>query len=346
MSRGGAGVGDQSSPTRWSRSNIPNVIDSIESDPDIGSDDEGSEGSDSSIEFPPRILPPPAALVYDPPIHYASHYDDAAAATARQHGFRVAPDQRDAPSAYANVGPGKRENPSILLNDLMGEPGGLRELHTHLMGMGNANFWVHTLLTDRAKFPSNKEFMEAQHLRERYGPLVWSQDYKLWVNRTETAMWFAEQVGIQAPAPAAANAPPPPLLSQMGTSAAKHRQRPPASAEVPTHLANSIKQLPSCTVRGAFSFNTLITDRLRREWETRGLDFATNFSYDLILTLTDLAAGLGISAVDRSLEMVQSDVEEKLAIHLQPDVLRSKRFQDLRDPRDNHDPRLFKYYII
>ncbi|CAF2684675.1 unnamed protein product [Rotaria sp. Silwood2] len=49
----------------------------------------------------------------------------------------------------------------------------LDDLHTHLLGMGNAEFWVENILIDRRKLPTQNDFISSELLRCQLGPLVW-----------------------------------------------------------------------------------------------------------------------------------------------------------------------------
>lgn len=57
-------------------------------------------------------------------------------------------------------------------------------------------------------------------------------------------------------------------------------------------------------------------NKFARELRNRGLAFAENFSHDVILKLTDLASGLGVT--NRCNEFIQAAVEEKLCFHIIP----------------------------
>ena len=57
-------------------------------------------------------------------------------------------------------------------------------------------------------------------------------------------------------------------------------------------------------------------NKFARELRNRGLAFAENFSYDVILQLNDLADGLGV--IRRCNKFIQAAVEEKLCFHIIP----------------------------
>jgi hypothetical protein len=74
------------------------------------------------------------------------------------------------------------DNSSELYVELCNQPD-LYELHTHLLGMGNHEFWINTL-TNRAILPTNDQFRDGIDLRRRLGPLVWFQNRFLDRQRT------------------------------------------------------------------------------------------------------------------------------------------------------------------
>ncbi|CAF3613386.1 unnamed protein product [Rotaria socialis] len=54
----------------------------------------------------------------------------------------------------------------------------LDDLHTHLLGMGNAKFWIENILTDRRKLPTQNNFINSDSLRRQLGPLIWDEDMR------------------------------------------------------------------------------------------------------------------------------------------------------------------------
>ncbi|CAF1171978.1 unnamed protein product [Rotaria sordida] len=73
----------------------------------------------------------------------------------------------------------------------------LYELHTHLMGMGNASFWVHNILTDRAKLPTQQDFKNYPNIRLHLGPLVWDKEGRKFIDREVTRNFFDGMINSQ-----------------------------------------------------------------------------------------------------------------------------------------------------
>jgi hypothetical protein len=51
----------------------------------------------------------------------------------------------------------------------------LYDLHTHLLGMGNVDFWVDTILMDSDIMPTNSDFMNDETIRRKFCPLIWDR---------------------------------------------------------------------------------------------------------------------------------------------------------------------------
>ena len=69
---------------------------------------------------------------------------------------------------------------------------GLYELHTHLLGMGNASFWVQNILADRIKLPTHNDFINDPDLRRKLGPLVWKSSKRAFMQPKDSAQYFDE----------------------------------------------------------------------------------------------------------------------------------------------------------
>lgn len=48
----------------------------------------------------------------------------------------------------------------------------LYDLHAHLLGMGNAGFWIDTILMDESIMPKHQTFLDYEDIREALCPLV------------------------------------------------------------------------------------------------------------------------------------------------------------------------------
>ena len=51
------------------------------------------------------------------------------------------------------------------------------------MGMGSASFWVQSILLDRSKLPTQKDFIQNDETRLRLGPLVWNAKKRAFIDR-------------------------------------------------------------------------------------------------------------------------------------------------------------------
>ncbi len=72
----------------------------------------------------------------------------------------------------------------------------LSELHTHLLGMGSADFWITQVILDQRKLPSNSVFAKSSKTRIDLGPLVWDRNTNSWVDKMIVAEffdWFSKQ---------------------------------------------------------------------------------------------------------------------------------------------------------
>ena len=78
-------------------------------------------------------------------------------------------------------------NRSLLHIELCKKPE-LYELHTHLLGMGNSEFRINTVLTNKAILPTNAQFHDDLDLRQRLGPLIWCRNR--FANKQRTAKFF------------------------------------------------------------------------------------------------------------------------------------------------------------
>ena len=72
----------------------------------------------------------------------------------------------------------------------------LYDLHTHLMGMGSANFWIDTIILDPSVMPNNATFKaeENRKIRDDLSPLVWDEGKSRFVDVKESAKFFNELI--------------------------------------------------------------------------------------------------------------------------------------------------------
>ena len=190
---------------------------------------------------------------------------------------------------------------------LLEEQSYLYDLHTHLMGMGNANFWIDTILMDEFIMPTNNTFNSDPLVRKALGPLVWtkSTDHDSgFVNRQTTAEFFAYLVKNNV-----------------------FRNRPESFSDAEdsgraSELMNSTgletidyeETMGPLRHRFPPALHELVTKDLYHRLINGGLEFKSDFSYDVILTLSDLSKGLGIENSDCD-GFVQLDVIEKFGGH-------------------------------
>lgn len=159
----------------------------------------------------------------------------------------------------------------------------LYDLHTHLLGMGSASFWVDTILMNEDIMPTDTTFHDDETKRRDFCPLVWDQTANSgFVNGQEAARFFnylTKEIILPDKDSQFENA-----IGHM-----KHKKFSPV-------LENLIKE----------DFYDELLDRT--------LTFRKDFSYDVVLTLSDLGKGLGIKETNCE-DIIQLAVTEKLGIY-------------------------------
>ncbi|CAF0952646.1 unnamed protein product [Adineta steineri] len=164
---------------------------------------------------------------------------------------------------------------------------GLYELHTHLLGMGNASFWIEGILADRKKLPTQNDFLQDEYTRRRLGPLVWNTKMRSFIDRDETKDFFDELRKYD-------------------------------DFEQPLKLKPNAEFLRLCP--------GLFPDKVIQELKHREVMFKNDFSYDVVLSLDNLAKGLGLEE-DQPRDMIQSMIEEKLGVYTRKDWQTRKFFK-------------------
>ncbi|CAF1957546.1 unnamed protein product [Rotaria magnacalcarata] len=76
--------------------------------------------------------------------------------------------------------------PSLSLHVELSKQDELYDLHTHLMGMGSADFWINTILLNETILPINKHFQD-DVIRKRLGPLIWDKNSNAFYAREHVA---------------------------------------------------------------------------------------------------------------------------------------------------------------
>lgn len=159
----------------------------------------------------------------------------------------------------------------------------LYDLHTHLLGMGNASFWVDHILMNEDILPTNNLFRRNERTRQELCPLVWDKtgDHGF-VDGGKVAEYFNYlTTKINVPN---GNRPIGDTINEI-----KRQKFPPVLEE-------------------------LITEKFLDELLDRSLNFGKHFSYDVILRLCDLGKGLGVKDTI-SENIIQVAVTEKLGIY-------------------------------
>ena len=165
----------------------------------------------------------------------------------------------------------------------------LYDLHAHLLGMGNAGFWIDTILMDESIMPKHHTFMADQSTREELCPLVWDKENGGFVNDTQTARFFHYLVQKNIFRSVNGN-----TIETVGFEQA----------------INSLKEkgFPLTLVN-------ILDEKIYNDLIHAGLEFKRDFSYDVILELSDLGKGLGVKESECE-GFVQLAVGEKLSFHL------------------------------
>jgi hypothetical protein len=182
-----------------------------------------------------------------------------------------------------------------LLTTLKEQPQ-LYDLHTHLLGMGNAGFWVDTILMNPNIMPTNSTFDENESVRRNLCPLIWyeknqdNQDKQFgFVDGDKAAAFFYYLI--------------------------KESKLPKKTENEFNMVINQIQQQEQFQFSNLSSIDKLINDfKLNQELLHRDLCFEKHFSYDVVLKLDDLCKGLGIKRMDNH-DLKQVAVAEKLGIN-------------------------------
>ena len=174
-----------------------------------------------------------------------------------------------------------------LLSMILKKRSHLCDLHTHLLGMGNAGFWIDTILMDELIMPTNLTFKLDEITREKLCPLVWDKESCGFVKSEETARFFYHLVNEN-------------IFRQVNGE--------------PNKIVDFKKAIESLSEFSPTSTG-LLREKLYNDLIHGGLEFKHDFSYDVVLELSDLAKGLGIKNSDCE-GFVQMAVIEKLGCHL------------------------------
>lgn len=176
---------------------------------------------------------------------------------------------------------------SEFLTVLENEPQ-LYELHTHLLGMGNAGFWVDTILCDEKIMPTNDTFRHNPQVRRTLCRLIWNSGEKPGFIQAEKTAKFLNFLTENNDIP---------------YNSEQARKNVKASLEKKFGTISSI------------FWHLIENEKFNKEQLHRGMSFGRNFSYDVVLTLEDLAKGLNID-IKNGRDIAQMKIAEKLGIYL------------------------------
>jgi hypothetical protein len=155
--------------------------------------------------------------------------------------------------------------------------------------MGNAGFWLDTILMDENITPKNETFKADKRIRDALCPLVWdkNQQHTGFFNGRKTAEFFHYLVEEN-------------IFRSVNADVTK-------TVSFEEAIEPLQKKFPPVLYN-------LITKELYEDLIHGGLEFKDDFSYDIVLTLSDLGKSLGIK--DSNCEgFVQLAVTGKLGGH-------------------------------
>lgn len=156
----------------------------------------------------------------------------------------------------------------------------LYDLHTHLMGNGSYEFWIDEILENSDILPQHSDFQAYEKYRLDICPLVWNEEDLRFVDGTRAAKFVNDLITEDFP---------------IGQKSDK-----PNFQDIPESERKALLSLIT---------DTSFSDKLI----SLGLSFKENFSYDIVLKLSDLGKGMGVRE-DDCRDLIQAEVEEKLGI--------------------------------
>ena len=182
----------------------------------------------------------------------------------------------------------------------------LYDLHTHLLGMGNPGFWIDTILMDRKIMPTNRDFKDSVYgetLRHKLCPLVWDKEgHTGFVDGIHAANFFSHLVEKN-------------ILPGEEDNIQPDGDNNNAQPQERKKFSKIIEDLEQKDISPVLL--RLINKKFNGELLHRDLNFGEDFSYDVVLTLSDLAKGLGVKQMD-GIEFDLLAVTEKLVGYLSP----------------------------
>ncbi|CAF1478058.1 unnamed protein product [Adineta steineri] len=214
------------------------------------------------------------------------------------------------------------------------------------MGMGNASFWIQSILTDQIKLPTQDEFIGNDHLRRQLGPLVWDTKYRRFRNPEEVEKYFDDLRSINDFDPEkikmffdelrSTNDLNPEIIkkylgnrrstSNFGREKIKKRfddlrsmdDFDPEKIKIYFDYLRSMDDFDPSKCSYDDSFRSLTRHEFCKKMQHHKLKFKNKFSYDVVFSLDNLAKGLGLEE-NSPRDMIQGMVEEKLGIYRKSD---------------------------
>jgi hypothetical protein len=214
----------------------------------------------------------------------------------------------------------------------------LYDLHTHLLGMGNAGFWIDSIIEKRQILPTHNDFCSKPKLRQQLCPLIWDNQKEssgAFIDGKQTAMFFDYLIEKNFP-----------KCSVEDVLASLHGAQYTEVLEFRRLIGNNkfISELKHYKL----FFGNPETNTKTRSDDGRPIahNITGDFTYDIVLTLSDLSKALGVTIpwISEFEDLIQSKVEEKLGLHTYQQSTKSNLYtyrQSTELP-----PRPFRRWII
>jgi hypothetical protein len=185
----------------------------------------------------------------------------------------------------------------------------LSDLHTHLLGMGNTGFWIDSIIEKPYILPTHSDFCSKPHIRAQLCPLIWKahENGGSFIDGKRSAKFID-------------------LLIERGFPDGNVDDVPDLASENTDDALVFKKLINKAELIDRMKHYELSFGRAKEDQHTRKDDnpvahkIEGDFTYDVVLTLSDLAKSLGIDAplIIEFEDLVQSKVEEKLGLHVYP----------------------------
>lgn len=211
----------------------------------------------------------------------------------------------------------------------------LRDLHTHLLGMGNTGFWIDSIIEKRQILPTHSDFGKSSKIRKQLCPLIWNNQESrngAFINGEHTAMFFENLIRKNYPRCSVNEI----LGSLDGVQYSE-------VLEFHRLIGNHefVRQLKHYKLFFGQSNNGV---KIQSDGDKSLSNYISgDFTYDVVLTLSDLGKGLGINIpwISEFEDLIQSKVEEKLGLHTYQQPNKSSD-----QPADGSNDRPFRRWIV